>query len=216
MQCWALRSLEVADNRWWRGFEAVILDAVPGGSRILDVGCGDGALVECLSAHGLDAVGVDPRAPASPRLIQERVEEVGSLGDFDAVCAVMALHHTRLEPVLAAILRLLRPGGRLIVDEFAWENYDERAASWLATHDHSGADNSVSGWRLEHADLHTGATIRSALTGAFKLRSEAQRPYLALMLGMHQLEHEEQAMIRDEALPALGWWLVADAGTKHA
>ena len=55
-----------ASDRWWRGFDAFLLGALPPRSRVLDVGCGDGALVERLAAHGLDAVGVDPNAPARP------------------------------------------------------------------------------------------------------------------------------------------------------
>jgi SAM-dependent methyltransferase len=201
----------VADDRWWRGFDAVILDAVAVGSRVLDVGCGDGALVDYLAARGLDAVGVDPRAPTHPRLIRKRVEEVGSIGHFEAVSAVMALHHAQLETMLAAIVRLLQPGGRLFIYEFAWEKYDERAASWLSVHDHSDADNSVASWQLEHGDLHASATIRSALNDTFDLRRETHRPYLARMLGILELEHEEQAMITEGALPALGWWYFADA-----
>jgi hypothetical protein len=136
---------------------------------------------------------------------------VGSIGHFDAVSAVMALHHAQLETMLAAIVRLLHPGGRLFIYEFAWEKYDERAASWLSVHDHSDADNSVAGWQLEHGDLHTSATIRSALNDTFHLRRETHRPYLARMLGILELEHEEEAMITEGALPALGWWYFADA-----
>lgn len=201
--------MSVADDRWWRGFDAVIVDSVPLGSRVLDVGCGDGGLVECLAASGFDAVGVDPQAPLRPRLIQERVEQVGSIGRFDVVCAVMTLHHVQLDPVLAAIVRLLRPGGRLLAYEFAWETYDQRAASWLARHDRTAADNSVTEWQLEHADLHTGATLRSRISDAFDLRRETPRPYLARMLGNHRLEEQEQAMIVAGALPALGRWYFA-------
>ena len=204
--------MPVADDRWWRGFDAVILDGVAAGSRILDIGCGDGGLVARLSAAGLNAVGVDPRAPAHPRLIREAVEEVGPIGQFDAVCAVMALHHTRLEAVVAAIGRLLRPNGRLFVHELAWEAYDDRAASWLAAHDPSDADDSVTAWRLEHADLHTSATIRTALADAFQLDSETERPYLARMRKLDELEHAEQAMIAEGALPALGRWYIAHTG----
>ena len=50
--------MSVADDRWWRGFDAVIVDSVPLGSRVLDVGCGDGGLVECLAARGFDAIGI--------------------------------------------------------------------------------------------------------------------------------------------------------------
>jgi SAM-dependent methyltransferase len=199
----------VAEDRWWRGFDTVILDSVPAGSRVLDVGCSDGGLVDRLAASGFDAMGVDPQAPPRPRLVRELVEQLGSIGRFDVVCAVMTLHHVELDPVLASIVRLLRPGGRLLAYEFAWEAYDERAASWLARHDPSGADNSVTAWQLEHADLHTGATLRSRIGEAFDLRRETPRPYLARMLGQHHLEHQEQAMIADGALPALGWWYFA-------
>ena len=199
----------MGDDRWWRGFDAVVSDAVAPGSRVLDVGCGDGGLVERLAARGFDAVGVDPHAPRRPRLIQGCVEEVGPIGHFDVVCAVMTLHHVQLDPVLAAIARLLRAGGRLLAYEFAWEAYDGRAASWLARHDRSGADHSVTGWRLEHADLHTGATLSSRIGDAFDLRHETPRPYLARMLGDHRLEAQEQALIDEGALPALGRWFVA-------
>ncbi|HYZ79265.1 MAG TPA: class I SAM-dependent methyltransferase [Gaiellaceae bacterium] len=200
----------MGDDRWWRGFDAVVADALAPGSRVLDVGCGDGGLVERLATRGFDAVGVDPQAPQRPRLMRERVEELGSIDRFDAVCAVMTLHHVELDPVLAAIARLLRPRGRLLAYEFAWEAYDERAASWLARHDRSGADNSVTAWRLEHADLHTGATLRSKIGAAFDLR-ETPRPYLARMLGQHRLEYQEQATIADGALPALGRWYFASS-----
>jgi SAM-dependent methyltransferase len=199
----------VGDDRWWRGFDAVVAEALAPGSRVLDVGCGDGGLVECLAARGFDAIGIDPRAPPHPRLIQGRVEEVGPIGRFDVVCAVMTLHHVQLDPVLAAILSLLRPGGRLLAYEFAWEAYDQRAASWLARHDRSGADHTVTGWQLEHADLHTGATLSASISDVFDLRRETPRPYLARMLGGHGLEEQEQAMIVEGALPALGRWFFA-------
>ncbi len=196
----------VADDRWWRGFDAVVVDALAAGSRVLDVGCGDGGLVDELVACGLDAFGIDPGAPQRERLIPSRVEEVGRIGSFDAVCAVMTLHHAELEPALRAISRLLRPGGRVFVYEVAWEAYDERAASWLRAHDPSESDYSVSGWRLEHRDLHTGAALRSSISAALDLGSETARPYLARMLGDRDLEEEEQAMIAAAALPALGRW----------
>jgi SAM-dependent methyltransferase len=199
----------MADDRWWRGYDAVILSAVAPGSRVLDVGCGDGGLVERLAAGGLDPLGVDPDAPAHPRLVQQRVEVVCGSGRFDAACAIMSLHHAELEPVLAAIARLLTPGGLLFAYELEWESYDERAAAWLAEHDPSDADNSVSAWQVEHTDLNTGAATRAALEGFFDVRSDLPRPYLARMLGMRDREAEEQALIADGSLPALGRWYVA-------
>jgi SAM-dependent methyltransferase len=196
----------MADDRWWRGFDVVVLERVAPGARVLDAGCGDGGFVDRLRARGLDAWGVDPRAPAHPYLISKLVEDVDSIGKFDAVCAVMALHHVDLDRVFGAIRRLLRPNGWLLAYELAWEAYDERAAAWLASHDSSDADNSVEGWRREHGDLQTSEVVRSAFADAVDLTDERERPYLARMLGVHTLEAEEGALIAAGALPALGRW----------
>jgi 2-polyprenyl-3-methyl-5-hydroxy-6-metoxy-1,4-benzoquinol methylase len=181
----------------------MLLRALPPRSRVLDLGCGDGGLVERLALQGLDAVGVDPNAPARPRLIRERVEDARSLGRFDAVCAVMALHHAELEAVVPAVVRLLRPGGRLFVSEFSWEGYDERAACWVAAH---GGPATVDDWRAEHSELHTGAVVQAALAEAFDTLSLAERPYLARMVGQPMLEPEEQRLMEEGALPAFAWW----------
>jgi 2-polyprenyl-3-methyl-5-hydroxy-6-metoxy-1,4-benzoquinol methylase len=88
-----VRSWRMADSRWWKDFDAVLGAAVPAGSRILDIGCGDGGLVDRLAELGFDAIGVDPAAPPHRRLVQQRVEHARRLGEFDALTAVMSLHH---------------------------------------------------------------------------------------------------------------------------
>lgn len=121
---------------WWRqGLHTAVAAALPAGARVLDVGCGDGGLVDRLAELGFDALGVDPAAPARPRLVREPVEHVRDLGTFDAVTAVMALHHAQLGAVTSAVSILLRPHGRLFVYDFDWQAYDDRAA-WLAGHVH--------------------------------------------------------------------------------
>jgi 2-polyprenyl-3-methyl-5-hydroxy-6-metoxy-1,4-benzoquinol methylase len=200
----------VASDLWWRGVDTLLLDALPARSRVLDVGCGDGALVARLTAHGLDAVGVDPNAPAGPRLIRERVEDASSIGRFDAVCSVMALHHSALERVVPAIVSLLRPGGQLFVSEFSWEGYDERSAAWVAAH---GGSKTVEDWRAEHDHLHTGAVVQAALAEAFDALSLTERPYLARMVGEPRLEREEQRSIKGGALPGFAWWYCGTAKT---
>jgi SAM-dependent methyltransferase len=192
------------------GFEAFLLDALPPRARVLDVGCGDGALVERLAAAGFDAVGVDPNAAASPRLVRARVEEATGIGRFDAICAVTSLHHADLERVLPAIAGLLRPGGLVLVSEFSWEVYDERAAAWVSEHD-PAREASVAAWRDEHDELHTGEHVLAALDEGFERRSLTPRPYLASVLGRPDLEREELAAIERGRLPALGWWWAGDA-----
>jgi SAM-dependent methyltransferase len=141
--------------------------------------------------------------------VRETVEQVRGLGEFDAVVAVMALHHTKLDVVTSAFTALLRPHGRLFVYDLEWDAYDDRAAGWLAEHDSSDADNSVAGWRREHSDLHTGAAIRNALNARFAPVLETRRPYLARMLARRDLEAMEHALIDARMLPALGFWVIA-------
>ena len=199
----------MADSRWWKDFDAVLGAAVPGDSRILDVGCGDGGLVDGLAELGFDAFGVDPAAPPHLRLVQQRVEHAQQLGQFDAVTAVMSLHHAELENVVPALANHLRPCGSFFMYEFSWDAYDGRAAAWLAKYDQSDADNSEPGWRREHRELHTSAAIKKALYAHFEPVLEICRPYLARMLGRHDLEATEHALIDAQMLPALGFWIVA-------
>jgi 2-polyprenyl-3-methyl-5-hydroxy-6-metoxy-1,4-benzoquinol methylase len=194
----------MADDRWCRSFDAVVASAVPTGSRILDLGCGDGGLVERLAELGYDALGVDPGAPTHEHLIRQRIEDVEGLGKFDAVIAVMALHHADLGAVFRAVAGLLHPHGQLLVSDFAWDAYDERAAAWIAEHDRSDADNSVVGWRREHQGLHTGSTITAALSASLVLTREVRGPYLARMLARHDLETEERERVDAGLVPALG------------
>jgi 2-polyprenyl-3-methyl-5-hydroxy-6-metoxy-1,4-benzoquinol methylase len=55
-----VRFWRMADSRWWKDFDAVLVAAVPAGSHILDVGCADGGLVDRLTELGFDMLGVDP------------------------------------------------------------------------------------------------------------------------------------------------------------
>jgi SAM-dependent methyltransferase len=204
-----VRFWRMADSRWWTDFDAVLAAMVPAGSRILDVGCGNGGLVDRLAQLGFDAFGVDPAAPSQRRLVRQRVEHAQRLREFDAITAIMALHHADLDAVVGAIAKSLRPRGLVFIYEFSWDAYDDRAASWLAKHDQSDADNSPTGWRREHGELHTSAVIKKALYDRFEPVVEVRRPYLARMLGRHDLEAVEHALIDAQMLPALGLWIIA-------
>jgi cyclopropane fatty-acyl-phospholipid synthase-like methyltransferase len=47
----------MADSRWWTDFDAAVAAGLPAGSRVLDVGCGDGGPVNRLGELGFDALG---------------------------------------------------------------------------------------------------------------------------------------------------------------
>lgn len=98
------------------------------GRRILDVGCGSGALSVALRERGAEVVGFDASAAmidvARERLGDEADLRVADLGDplpyndaaFDDVAASLVLHYLRDWRVpLAELRRVLKPGGRLVV-----------------------------------------------------------------------------------------------------
>ncbi len=95
------------------------LDPKPG-ERVLDIGCGDGALTASIVARGADVVGADSStalvAAARERGIDARVLDATALtfdSEFDSAFSNAALHWM-LDPdrVLAGVQRALRVHGR--------------------------------------------------------------------------------------------------------
>ncbi|GAB2850193.1 class I SAM-dependent methyltransferase [Lentzea nigeriaca] len=98
------------------------------GRRILDAGCGSGALFAELRDRGAIVTGIDASAGmlelARKRLGADADLRVGDLADplpfpdntFDDVIASLVLHYLEdWGPTLAELRRVLTPGGRLIV-----------------------------------------------------------------------------------------------------
>ena len=95
------------------------------GERILDLGCGDGALTERLVAAGANLVGVDSSADmvraAKDRGLDARVVDGYTLefdSEFDAVFSNAAMHWMKRDPdaVVAGVYRALKPGGRFVAE----------------------------------------------------------------------------------------------------
>ena len=96
-----------------------------GTTRLLDVGCGPGALTLLLAPHVGQAVGIDAdadmireaeaRAPANARFVHLRAEELpAGLGTFHAVTFAQSLHWLDQELVARRAHGLLEPGGALV------------------------------------------------------------------------------------------------------
>ena len=94
------------------------------GERILDLGCGDGALTEKLEQVGCRVIGVDASADqiraARARGLDAHVvsgEELAFDDEFDAVFSNAALHWMRdADRVIDGVWRALAPGGRFVAE----------------------------------------------------------------------------------------------------
>lgn len=106
------------------GMPVVELLAPKPGERILDLGCGDGALTLKLAKLGCTVVGVD----ASPEMVAAAQslgltaqvmdgQRLPFINEFDAVFSNAALHWmTRPKDVIAGVWRALTPGGRFVAE----------------------------------------------------------------------------------------------------
>jgi ubiquinone/menaquinone biosynthesis C-methylase UbiE len=111
------------------GFVTEQLPSAP--ARVLEVGCGRGDLARAIAESGYEVVAIDPDAPTGELFRATSLEEFADPEPFDAVVASLALHHVAdLPGALDKIVSLLRPAGRLIVNEHAVDRLDEPTARW--------------------------------------------------------------------------------------
>lgn len=104
-----------------------LIDALPPG-RALDAACGTGRHTKYLVERGHHVIGIDATPamlakartdlPAVPFRIGDLLALPLETASVDAVvCALTLTHFARLDPPIAELSRVLRPGGRLIVSD---------------------------------------------------------------------------------------------------
>ncbi len=176
--------IEPEDYVRWRGstlgeitdaLERRLISALLGdvaGLRLLDLGCGDGALALALARRGARVVGID-RSSTMVEAARQRSEQakarfvvcVGAVETlpfapetFDAVVAVTVLCFAeRPEVLLREANRILRPGGRLVLGELGrWSGWaaGRRLRAWLGS----------PLWR--RARFHTASELRRLVADA--------------------------------------------------
>ncbi len=109
--------------------DEVLRELVPlAGRRVLDIGCGEGALVRLMARDGAEVVGVDNNPAQLAKAVAEGGAYAMAAGErlpfadatFDAVVIFNALHHIPLAAqgaALAEAARVLKPDGRAYIAE---------------------------------------------------------------------------------------------------
>jgi trans-aconitate methyltransferase len=115
------------NGRFVAEFGASLIDWLQplAGERLLDLGCGDGALTAQLAEAGCTVMGLDASvelvAAARTRGIDARLGDGHALSfnaEFDAVFSNAALHWMKSDPdaVIRGVARALKPGGRFVAE----------------------------------------------------------------------------------------------------
>ncbi|MGH3205624.1 MAG: class I SAM-dependent methyltransferase [Streptosporangiaceae bacterium] len=221
-----------ADERWLAaGWTFVRGELPPPPATVLEVGCGSlGGFVPRLIENGYDASGVDPEAPAGDRYRQVEFERHDLQRRVDAVVASTSFHHVAdLDLVLGKVVSALRPGGTVVVIEWASERFDEATAQWCFArlvppepgeepgwlHKQQGGwaasgepwHTYFAGW-VNDEELHPGGKILSGLDARFAGSSCTYGPYFFSDLA-GTTEADEQAAIDDGQIQATGIRYVA-------
>jgi SAM-dependent methyltransferase len=200
-------------------FRAFVVDTVhPATARILEVGCGSGALADALAEAGYDVTAVDPNAPDGARFRRGRIEDFMDDQLYDAVVASLSLHHVDdLDATVDRVADLLPPGGPLLVDEFARERFTGATAEWYYLQrralaavggDAGEVPDDFESWQRRwferHGHIHTLADVRAALARRFDERRFDWRPYLYSYHLDDALEPLERSLIAQGLLTATG------------
>lgn len=199
-------------------------------AEVIEIGCGRaGGFVPALLGDGYAATGIDPNAPDGSPYRQAEFESYDPPRPADAVVACTSLHHVAdLDLALGRVAAALRPGGTVVVIEWASESFDEPTARWCFARLPKVPPGDEPGWLTRGRDewlasgqswpdfhaawraadgLHAGAAVLRALDARFSRVSCGYGPYFFPDLE-DTTETDEQA--------AVGAGLIQATGIRYA
>jgi SAM-dependent methyltransferase len=174
-------------------------------ARVLEVGCGDGEFANRLRLGGYEVVAIDESTKAVAKAqalgVDARLARWPAFQDdpFDVVLFTRSLHHIfPLDEAVAQAGKLLRPGGRLLIEDFAYQEMTTPSAEWLrgvlSLLDAAGflswdrgplgvgflqADDALAAWHAaRHHEIHRASAIEFSLRSTFPRVEAVAAPYL--------------------------------------
>lgn len=214
-------------DRWLTALWPFVRAALPRPpANVLELGCGPlGGFVPRLLDEGYEAVGVDRNAPTGAGFHEVDFEHYDPPRAVDAIVACRSLHHVD-DPANVAnrVAAALRPGGTMVVAEWAWERFDEQTALWCFERLEPAEAGEDPGWLQRRRDgwvasgepwdayfaswaathgIHRAERILRELDGHFERRSCELAPYFFADLG-DVAEADEQAAIDAGEIRATG------------
>ncbi len=142
------------------------------GERILDLGCGDGALTEHLARAGCRVIGADidenmlvAARARGLQVVRASGEDLPFEREFDAVFSNAALHWMAdAGAVLEGVHRALRPGGRFVAEMGGHGNVAAIITAMRAVARRRGADESLAApWFFPTPEVYAGLLRRAGL-----------------------------------------------------
>jgi SAM-dependent methyltransferase len=176
--------------------------------EVVDLGAGTGRLTEVLAGAGHRVTAVEP-LPALRRKLAVAVPEArllaGTAEDIpledastDAVLVGQAFHWFAVEPALAEIARVLRPGGRI---GLLW-NFRESAHGWMRELTAIAGENDLpAGWLAEFEALEPVAHVEARV---FPLEHHVDRDRLLALVRSWSYVATRPAREREEVLHRVG------------
>ena len=176
---------------------------LPVSAQLIEVGCGKGHVTRALSNRGFRAVGLDADSESvamanerGARVLQATWPEFES-APVDAIAFTRSLHHIGdLQRAVQKARDTLKPNGKLLVEDFAFDAADEATIAWFidiarssvrtnasASHLISAlieSDDPVTTWRQHHVQhgVYSVEVMRRCIAEHFSIEEVSSVPYL--------------------------------------